>query len=205
MDTQPKTRKGFATKSKMIKTAADLIRQQGISATTVNDILSASKTGKSQFSHYFGSKEALISAVIEFHGQNTITAHREILINVQRIEDIKKWFKAFIENQQECLKTHRVGCPLGQMALEIPYTSNGLNVQIQKILFEVRTMFIQALHRLQQSGSLCQQAPLEGLANLFLVILEGGYLLSKVERTSDPLINSFDHAFCYLKSFELQQ
>ena len=61
----PKTRKGQATKTKMIQIAAELMQKNGVTATTVNDVLASSSTGKSQFSHYFGSKEELFRAVLQ--------------------------------------------------------------------------------------------------------------------------------------------
>jgi len=51
------------TKTRMILSAFDLFHQQGVSATSVDEILEKSDTGKSQFYHYFSNKAGLERAV----------------------------------------------------------------------------------------------------------------------------------------------
>ena len=62
----PATAKGRRSRELIIETAARLMRPRGISATPLDDVLSASGTGKSQLYHYFRTKEELTSAVLDF-------------------------------------------------------------------------------------------------------------------------------------------
>jgi AcrR family transcriptional regulator len=64
---QPKSSKGAKTKKRIIRVAADLFHKQGVGATSPDDIIAASKTGKSQFYHYFKSKEDLVHEVLQAH------------------------------------------------------------------------------------------------------------------------------------------
>jgi TetR/AcrR family transcriptional repressor of nem operon len=98
---QPKTRKGQATKTKMIEAAAELIHQNGIHSTTVNDVLAKSKTGKSQFSHYFGSKETLIHDVIDYHYEKRVLPQIEALQQVQSLEDFQPVIDYYNQRQGE--------------------------------------------------------------------------------------------------------
>ena len=59
MDAAPKARQ------RMIDSALELFHQQGVNATSIDQILEKSETGKSQFSHYFKNKEGVVRAVIE--------------------------------------------------------------------------------------------------------------------------------------------
>ena len=51
--------RGQKTKQKMIHAAMDLFHAQGVRATSPQEVMANSDTGKSQFYHYFGSKEGL--------------------------------------------------------------------------------------------------------------------------------------------------
>lgn len=58
-------KKPMTSAQERILTAAwDLIHEHGFDGTSVDDILKRSNTGKSQFYHYFGSKEGLVHAML---------------------------------------------------------------------------------------------------------------------------------------------
>ncbi len=48
------------TRLKIIQSAFDLFHNQGVNATSIDEILESSGTGKSQFYYYFESKDALV-------------------------------------------------------------------------------------------------------------------------------------------------
>ena len=55
---EPITRRGKVTKGRVVGSAAALMYQRGVSATSIVDIPAASETGKSQLYHYFSGKES---------------------------------------------------------------------------------------------------------------------------------------------------
>jgi len=58
------TARGAATRARIVEAAADLVYERGVAATSLDDIMAASRTSKSQLYHYFADKDALICAVI---------------------------------------------------------------------------------------------------------------------------------------------
>ena len=56
-------RKRISTKSRIVKAAWNLFYKKGYEQTTVADIISASKTSKGTFYHYFKGKEALLNSL----------------------------------------------------------------------------------------------------------------------------------------------
>ena len=56
-------RKRQSTKSRIVKAAWNLFHKKGYDQTTVEDIISASKTSKGPFYHYFKGKEALLNSL----------------------------------------------------------------------------------------------------------------------------------------------
>lgn len=61
MNIMPKKRQ--STKSRIIKAAWNLFYKNGYDETTVEDIITASKTSKGTFYHYFKSKEGLLNTL----------------------------------------------------------------------------------------------------------------------------------------------
>ena len=59
--------KGAQTKLQIIRAAADLFHQQGVRATSPDEVIQASGTGKGQFYHYFKNKEGLVHEVLQAH------------------------------------------------------------------------------------------------------------------------------------------
>ncbi len=62
--TVPRTRRGRDSKARIVAAAAGLMYEHGVTATSVDDVLKASGAGKSQFYHYFSSREELIAEVL---------------------------------------------------------------------------------------------------------------------------------------------
>lgn len=58
-------RKRISTKSRIVKAAWNLFYKKGYEQTTVEDIISASKTSKGTFYHYFKGKEALLNSLTD--------------------------------------------------------------------------------------------------------------------------------------------
>ena len=56
-------RKRISTNSRIVKAAWNLFYKKGYEQTTVEDIISASKTSKGTFYHYFKGKEALLNSL----------------------------------------------------------------------------------------------------------------------------------------------
>ena len=59
------TRKGQETRQRIVSAAADLIFEQGVAHTTIEDVRAAADVSSSQLYRYFDDKPALVRAVIE--------------------------------------------------------------------------------------------------------------------------------------------
>ena len=62
-------RKRRSTKSRIVKSAWNLFYKNGYDNTTVEDIITASKTSKGTFYHYFKGKEALLNSLSDLFDQ----------------------------------------------------------------------------------------------------------------------------------------
>ncbi|WP_237160754.1 TetR/AcrR family transcriptional regulator, partial [Mycobacteroides abscessus] len=57
----PATAHGRRTRAAIVDAAAQMMYQKGVAATSLDDILAASSTGKSQLYHYFKDRSDLAS------------------------------------------------------------------------------------------------------------------------------------------------
>src|SRR5262249_4811275 len=108
---RPRSAKGSETKAKIIRTAADLFHQQGVVATSPDDIIEASNTGKGQFYHYFKSKARLVHEVLQSHLHTIKTSSAPINYNISSWQSLESWFVSQIELQKNF--GMKRGCPFG--------------------------------------------------------------------------------------------
>jgi len=59
------TARGEATRARIVQAAAELLAARGITGTTLEEVMEASRTSKSQFYCHFANKDALIFAVAD--------------------------------------------------------------------------------------------------------------------------------------------
>src|SRR5258708_22376260 len=108
---------GAETKLKIIQTAADLFPKQGVRATSPDEIIEASRTGKGQFYHYFKSKDGLVHEVLQGYLEAIQTAGAPLSYEIASWQDLEHWFLAQIELQKSFQMTR--GCPFGTIGNEV--------------------------------------------------------------------------------------
>ncbi len=86
------TERGRKTREKILQTAANLFHQRGVAGTSIDEILCACETGKSQFYHYFKSKDELLCQVARFHLEQV----RKILPQLNTWKGMQSWFDQLI-------------------------------------------------------------------------------------------------------------
>ena len=72
-------RKRQSTKSRIVKSAWNLFYKNGYDDTTVEDIITASKTSKGTFYHYFKSKEGLLNTLSYLFDDPNLSSYDKLL------------------------------------------------------------------------------------------------------------------------------
>jgi len=70
------TSRGAATRNRIVLAAAELMHVQGVAATTIDDVLAASATSKSQFYQHFDDKSELVYEVITMRADEILSWQR---------------------------------------------------------------------------------------------------------------------------------
>jgi len=111
------TTRGAATRERIIDGAATLIYEWGAASTSLDDIMAATRTSKSQLYHYFSDKDALLLEVIRRQLGRVIAGQETELREFRSWEGMQRWRDHMVEVTRV---TGGVGgCPLGSLAREL--------------------------------------------------------------------------------------
>lgn len=189
--------KGTDTKQKMITSALDLFHQQGVNATSIDQILELSGTGKSQFSYYFKTKDGLVNEVLLF----LTTAIRNNLTptdyEINSWTDFENWFRKYIDYQKS-VKFER-SCPIGTIANDLSSSQHSLRQEVRIFLEWSHGKMSRFFAEKKAKGELPPKTNPDTLADFCISIMQGGMLLTKMKRDSDMFENAAKEAINYVK------
>src|SRR6201986_5508567 len=83
------TRKGEATRARIVDAAAELIFQQGVASTTIEEVRDGAHVSSSQLYHYFEDKPALVRAVIERQADMAVGTQERF--DLSSLEGLREW------------------------------------------------------------------------------------------------------------------
>jgi AcrR family transcriptional regulator len=129
-----KSKRGAETRERIIQTAADLFHKQGVHATSPDEVIEKSNTGKGQFYHYFKNKEGLVHEVLQTHLEAIRTGTAPLKYDIESWDDLERWFMAQVALQKR-FRMKR-GCPFGTIGNEVT-ENDELIRQDLSLIFEV--------------------------------------------------------------------
>jgi AcrR family transcriptional regulator len=194
---EPETWRGRETKARIVAAAAQLMHVRGVGATSVDDVLLASGTGKSQLYHYFSSKDDLVGVVLRYQFERVLGDLGRFDIGTW--DGIRSWLDSMLEDQQE--RGFHGGCPLGSMVAEVADSDEGLRMVAADAFARWEDRMAAGLRALQERGELRGDAEPERLAEEAMASIQGGYLLSTTKREARPMRAALDAVFERIRSY----
>jgi AcrR family transcriptional regulator len=191
-----------ATRQRILDAACDLIFERGAMAVTLDEILAATGTSKSQLYHYFADRSDLIRAVVARQGERVLDQQRLALGHVDGWETLARW-RDFVVGVVEALGG-RGGCPVGSLADEMAEVDEQARIEAALVFERWQALLANTLRAMVAAGQLQPQADLDRLAFATLASLQGGLLLAKTTRTTAPLEAALDAAIAHLRAFAVE-
>lgn len=198
-DSRPLTGKGRETRQRIVDAAADLVYERGVVGVSLDDVLRATGTSKSQLYHYFDDKNDLIHAVIERQREHVLTFHRPAFQTLSSWDDIQGWRNMIVETQ--AARACRYGCPLGSLVNELAELDEFARTQLSLAFAAWEQILADGLAGMVAAGKLRTDANTGDLALSVIASLQGGLLLAEMDRSTRPLEVALDAAIAHLKSF----
>lgn len=192
----PHTARGAATRARIIEAAGDLVYRRGASATSLEDIMEASATSKSQLYHYFADKDALMRAVIELQTRRVMGVQAAHLDTVDSLAGLRRWRDALVTINKAARGVG--GCPLGSLASELSDRSESARALLAHGFELWELQLRRGLGAMRDSGKLKPEANPTELATAVIAALQGGLLLAQTTRSSRPLELALDMAIGHI-------
>ncbi len=183
----------MATREKILESSMQLFHEQGYTATGISTILRRAEANPGSLYHFFKTKEDLVHAVLDQYQELLWPV---VLGPVQEAEQdpIERIFRLLDWYRDSMVESGcRLGCPIGNLALELSDTHPQARPKIEANLAGwragIRGWLDEAADRLPQD---CDR---EALSYFVLTVMEGGLLQA---RAADDLA-PFDASVAVLR------
>jgi TetR/AcrR family transcriptional regulator, transcriptional repressor for nem operon len=191
------TARGAATRDRIVAAAADLMYVNGVNATTLDDIRTATGTSKSQLYRHFPDKDALVHAVIALRGERVLERETRRLGGLSSFAGLTRWRDALIAGSSR--QSGSYGCALGSMASELADQDEQARTSLAELFTAWEGLLAAGLRRMQAAGTLNPDADPDRLAVGLMAALQGGYLLASTAHDVRPMEIALDLALEHVK------
>ncbi|HEY3867651.1 MAG TPA: TetR/AcrR family transcriptional regulator [Actinocrinis sp.] len=190
------TRKGEATRARIVAAAARLMYEGGITEATLEDVRTAAGVSGSQIYHYFADKQALLLAVIEYQTEAVLDLQMPLLDQLDSIAGLRQWRDVMVEYQR--LMQCRGGCPIGSLGSEVAESNPEARLAVASGFLRWEAAIRAGLTAMHARGEL--DGDPDGLALAILAALQGGLLLAQIQRRVRPLEVALDVVLDHVES-----
>ncbi|HWX35272.1 MAG TPA: TetR family transcriptional regulator [Steroidobacteraceae bacterium] len=193
------TSRGAATKGRIVEAAAELIYAKGAERVSLDEVMEATGTSRSQLYHYFENKDALVREVIEIQTSRILAANSLHLESLDSFEALRVWRDWMIAANRA--EGGVGGCPLGSLANELAARSEEARHQLDQSFAAWGAVIEMGLCRMRERGQIRIGADPKAMAVAVLAAIQGGILLSKTARSSQPLELALDMALSHVERY----
>jgi len=194
------TKKGQATKERILQVAADLILERGVHGTQIDDVRKAAGVSGSQMTHYFHDKRCLIAEVVAWQAQDNLDNHTQpILGNLDSFAALHTWARLLLERQQE--RAFVGGCQFGSLAGQLVESDPEVRAGLADGFNRLLKLFRDGLQAMRDRGDLRPDADPEYLSHVLIAAMQGGMLLTQTLRRPEPLRDALNGAIAHVETF----
>ncbi len=184
------------TRDAIVDAAAELMYVNGVAGTSVDKVLAASGTGKSQMYHYFKNKDQLVEAVIARFLEN-ILGNQPTIFELRDWADFDQWAREILAIQTT--PKGPIACPLGNLTGELGDDPR-MAPLLDKAYREWESHLQRGLESLRDQGKLAADADPARLAQAAMSCVQGGLLMAHLRHDVTPIADALEIALAHLKS-----
>ncbi|MFJ4711594.1 TetR/AcrR family transcriptional regulator [Streptomyces sp. NPDC088785] len=190
------TAKGRATRARIVEGAAEVLREQGVSVTTLDDIRARTGTSKSQLFHYFpDGKDELLLAVARFEAGRVIEDQQPHLGRLDSWESWRAWRDVVVE-RYELQGDH---CPLGALFLQVGRSGPGARAIVTELMRQWQAELARGVRAVQERGLVRASLDADRTAGALLAGIQGGVTIMMSTGDSTHLRAALDTGIAYLR------
>ncbi|MFD2472818.1 TetR/AcrR family transcriptional regulator [Amycolatopsis silviterrae] len=168
------TRKGEATRQRIVEGAAEVIRDRGVLATTLDDVRARTGTSKSQLFHYFpDGKEELLLAVARWEADRVLEVQQPSLGTLRTWDDFRTWQKVVLGHYTEQGRH----CPLNVVMSQIGRNTPGAQAVVTQLMQRWLCELSAGIENLRAAGEIRPGLDPKQAASALLAGVQGGVLM----------------------------
>jgi TetR/AcrR family transcriptional repressor of nem operon len=198
MPGEPMTRRGRASRERIVERAAELFAERGIAGTSVDEVLAAAGAGKGQFYHYFRSRDELAAAAVGHRCAQVVAGLTEVLGGVSSLAGLEQALAGLVAGFEEA---GMPGCPIGTLGTEVAGRNEEARLQAVAGFDAWERLLAGALERTRQGGELRADARPAVLATGLLASIEGGMVLSQARQDMASLRIAVDTGLAQVRTW----
>jgi AcrR family transcriptional regulator len=197
--TQRFTRKGLATRARIVEGAAELMFEGGVAGTSLDDVRSSLGVSGSQLSHYFADKRDLTRQVIAARSGDVIDFHGQWLSGLDSFKALRAWANDCAAESAPVYL--RGGCIYGSLTGELLEADDGILDDLAAGYERWLKLFHDGLAAMRSQGELTREADPRHLAVALLAAHQGGTMLTFATASADPFRLVVNAAVDYVGTF----
>ncbi|PWR04780.1 TetR family transcriptional regulator [Micromonospora acroterricola] len=195
--TRALTRKGEATRARVVAGAAAEIRERGVDEVRLEDVMARTGTSKGQLFHYFpDGKEELLLAVAQHEADQVLIDQEPMLSNLTSWPAWLAWRDRLIERYL----AQGVRCPLNGLLGQAGRRGPGAQAVVTGLMSRWQNAIAEGIRHMQSTGDIAPEVDADRAAAALLAGIQGGVLLLLTTGRIDHLEAVLDLAIDFLRA-----
>ncbi|MGW3607773.1 TetR/AcrR family transcriptional regulator [Micromonospora sp. NPDC005161] len=187
--TRALTRKGEATRARIVAGAAAEIRERGVDETRLEDVMARTGTSKGQLFHYFPEgKDELLLAVAQHEADQVLIDQEPMLSNLTSWPAWLAWRDRLIERYL----AQGVKCPLNGLLGQAGRRGPGAQAVVAGLMRRWQKAITEGIRHMQSTGDIAPEVDADRAAAALLAGIQGGVLLLLATGKIDHLEAALD-------------
>jgi len=187
--------KGEETRQRIIAQAAPLFNQRGYEGCSIQDIMAATGLEKGGIYRHFENKEELAAEAFDYAWSLASTKRRQNLdVIPNHVDRLKQFIANFVTRSGM-----PGGCPLLNTAVDSDDGNPILRERVRKALREWQTNLQNILTAGIEAGTVRPDIDSSKVSSIIIGGLEGGMLISRIERSDRGLRNALEFLDSYIE------
>jgi TetR/AcrR family transcriptional repressor of nem operon len=194
------TRKGLATRARIVDVAARLMFERGVANTSIDQVRRTAGVGGSQISHYFRDKRDLTRHVVGVRRNEVQAFHTQPRLGaLDSLDALQAWADACVADIDT---VYRVGgCVYGSLAGELIEADDEMHDDLSAGYDGWIELFRAGLTAMRSRGDLRPDADPRHLAVSLVTAHQGGAMITHATGDPEPLRVAVNAAVDYVRSF----
>ncbi|MCD9576322.1 TetR/AcrR family transcriptional regulator [Flavobacterium soyae] len=177
--------KGEETRQFILEKAAPIFNTKGIAATSMSDIMEATKLSKGSMYVHFENKEVLACAAVD-HNVKVLTAKLQTALS--KTKTSKEQLFAYIDFFSDALQPPVIGgCPLLNFGTEADDTNPIVKEKVNSAIRSGQVQLSGIIENGIANGEFKPDLKPADFATVIFAMLEGGHLMSRMSGNNDKM------------------